>query len=290
MEKPLEPFPVNIDQPDKANPLQPDYSKDRDNHDWPIKSKASKIPILVVAGVLGGLLLVSFAVIVLLLVNASRPSPKTATTIENTQKQNPQPTPITSNSSLTAPYTSNGKALNLNFSYPSDWTVAPSTGTNKSDQPIIVTSPIVSILNSSGRTTPGKIIVTIRPVNSTLIEISNNKTLAAIDSIQIGYTKPTESQRQYPYLSFIRLSGGADETDSFDEVIITGATKFTKGQLVAGESLSQLDPIVTARFYACTSESCTGPGAATLTITQNTWQNATIFTQTQTLFESLEIR
>lgn len=186
-------------------------------------------------------------------------------------------------------YVSNGKDLNLSFSYPSDWTVTPPSNNNPNDQPITVTSPLVSIPGTNGLNTTGKIVVSIRPGGTALTELSSGKAAAGQASAQIAYDKPTSAQHQYPYLTYIHLAGGANPSSSFEEVIITGVSSFAKDQIITSDNLSQLDPIVSARFYACSNQTCAISSSAALSITNSAWQNTQACMQTLAIFQSLQI-
>ena len=215
---------------------------------------------------------------------ASNPLPAA---IKTTTTQTQTPPPSTA-SSATTQYVSNGQDLNLNFSYPSDWTVQPASGKNPNDQAITVISPQTAATNSAGKTVTGRVDVSIRPGSAQLDELASGSAVVTQDSIQIGYTKPTASQHQYPYITFVRLNGGNDAANGFDEVIITGISKFTKGQNMSAESLGQLDPVISARFYTCAG-TCEGSNATPLTVTSASWQNDTPFTQVLALFQSLQL-
>jgi hypothetical protein len=186
-------------------------------------------------------------------------------------------------------YVSNGTDLNLSFSYPSDWTVTPPSNSNPNDQPITITSPVVSITGANGQSTNGKVVVSIRPGGSTLSELSSGSATAGQASAQIAYNKPTSAQHQYPYLTYIHLAGGANPSSNFEEVVITGVTSFAKDQAILASSLGQLDPIISARFYACSSQTCATNSASSLSITNTAWQNAPVALQTLAIFQSLQI-
>src|SRR6185312_8704007 len=153
-------------------------------------------------------------------------------------------------------YVSNGKDLNLNFTYPSGWTATPASNNNPNDQAITVSSPLTSITNAAGQSATGKIVISIRPGGSALNELANNKATAGQASAQIAYSKPTSAQHQYPYLTYIHLAGGADPSSSFEEVMITGSIAFIKDQVVSADALGPLDPVVSARFYTCSDQAC----------------------------------
>lgn len=184
-------------------------------------------------------------------------------------------------------YVSNGSDLNLTFDYPSNWTVSPASGNNQSDQAITLNSPLESVMNSSGNTVLGKTVVSIRPGSAVMTELGANAT-AGLASVQFGYSNPTASQYQYPYLTFINLPGGPDADSDFQEILISGTMQFSQSQSITAASVAA-DPIITASFYSCSTAACTGNGAVPLSITYNTWQQASEFKQTLKLFESLQL-
>lgn len=205
-------------------------------------------------------------------------------------KSQVHPTVKSNSSSQTIKYTSNGQDLNLSFSYPSDWSVTPPSNDNASDQTITVSSPLVSVTNSSGATITGKAVVSIRPGSAQINELTSGKAIASQNSIQIGYTQPTTSQQQYPYLTFIDLSGGSDPSGAFDEVLITGQDEFSQSESVTAETLGgALDPIISASFYTCTTEACSGSSQTPLNITYDTWQNSSLFEQVLAILDSLQL-
>ena len=199
----------------------------------------------------------------------------------------PKATTPTSNTSQT--YTSTGKDLNLSFTYPSSWTATPASGDNASDQAITLNSPLASITDASNTSITGKVVVTIRPGSADLSELSSGSATAAQASVQFAYSKPTAAQHQYPYLTFIHLTSSANPNGGFEEVVVTGINQFTKGQSITADSLGSLDPIISASFYNCSTQTCTSSGATPLSITNATWQDTDIFKQVQALFQSLRL-
>ncbi len=189
--------------------------------------------------------------------------------------------------SATSQYVSNGSDLNLTFTYPSNWSATPASGNNPNDQTITLTSPIQTIVNSAGQAVSGKVVVMLRPASSTMSELSSGEATAALASTQFDYSKPTSSQYQYPYLTYLDLNPGSNPDSAFQEVVITGNTSFTQGQNITESSIS-VDPIITASIDACTTKTCTGNGSP-LSITYATWQNDRVFQQTAALFESLSL-
>jgi hypothetical protein len=200
------------------------------------------------------------------------------------------PVPDTTVANTTAQYVSNGSDLNLSFVYPSAWTVVPSSNNNTNDQTISATSPPMSLTNTSGNAVVGKVVVQIRPGRTSISELSSGNAAAAQDSIQIAYQKPTANQRQYPYITFIHLAGGSNPSNAFEEVMITGNMTFAKSQTVTALSLTQLDPIISATFYTCTTKDCTGTGITPLDITNDTWQTSDLGQQVLALFQSIQLQ
>ena len=167
--------------------------------------------------------------------------------------------------------------------------VTPPSNDNANDQTITVSSPLVSIVNASGGTVTGKVVVSIRPGSSQISELNSGTATASQASIQIGYNNPLPNQQQYPYLTFINLNGGSNSAGVFEEVMITGLTQFTPGESVTPSTLGPIDPIISASFYSCTTQVCSGPNQAPLSITYATWQNTMVFQQVLSLFQSLQL-
>jgi hypothetical protein len=190
----------------------------------------------------------------------------------------------------TPQYVSNGKDLNLTFSYPSTWTVSPQSNDNSSDGTITLTSPLSSIPAASGASATGKVVVEVRAGNSSINELNVYSPVEAIASSQIAYAAPTAAQYAYPFLSYFHFTNGNSKTAGvFEEVMITGGQSFTASESLNASYLSGLDPIISASFYECTTTACTGSGQTPLSITATTWQNSSIFEQVLNLFESFKL-
>jgi len=97
----------------------------------------------------------------------------------------------TSTSSSTTHYVSNGNDLNLDFDYPSTWSVTPASNDNPNDTTITLSSPLVKITNDSNTSVTGKVVVTIRPGTAQLSELSSGESTTGQASVQIAYAKPT---------------------------------------------------------------------------------------------------
>jgi cytoskeletal protein RodZ len=253
-----------------SHPKQP-----RKHHWWIV----AIIIIVVIALIVGG------TAIYLLHYKKQTPAQSTQ---QSTQQSSQQPMPTPSGSTSSSTYTSNGKDLNLSFTYPSNWSATPPSGNNPNDQAITLNSPLVSLASANGQATTGKVVVAIRPGATTASELASDKAVTSQASVQFAYTKPTASQHQYPFLTFVNLEGGQNP-NSFDEVIITGVTSFAKGQSVLPESVTQIDPLITARFYTCSTSSCDTSASSSLAITNTTWQSDATCKQIKDLFASLQL-
>lgn len=270
MTRPLEPFPMD------RQPIAAPTTARKPRRTW-----------LLVTGIAAAVVLVA-AVGVFAFLKIKTPKTTPASTTASNQQSN-QPAPTAASNSSTKQYISNGNDLNLKFTYPSDWTVTPASNNNASDQTITLTSPLTSVTDSTGATVTAKAVLTIRPGSAQAGELASGSATVAQDSTQIGYTSPTASQHQYPYITFIHLAGGQNTNNVFDEVIITGITKFMKGQGITADSLGGLDPIIGVRFYQCSTNACNGSGATALNLTNDMWQNGTLTQQVLSVFTSLQL-
>lgn len=196
--------------------------------------------------------------------------------------------PSKTTTSNTANYVASGQDLNLSFNYPSTWSATPASGTDTTDQAIMLNSPLTTIASATGASVTGKVTLSIRPGSATLTELASGNATAAQASAQVGYTKPTANQYQYPFITFIHLPTTGNPNGAFQEVLVSGTTQFNAGDSLTAASVS-VDPIISASFYDCSSTACTGSSATPLNITNDTWQNATVFKQTLAAIESLQL-
>lgn len=282
MSKPLEPFPLLPENDEQPEPPVPAYQPVEQQQSSSKKAKLITMVITVAVLLAAGSGAAYWFFI------RSRPTASQSTqTANNATTQ--QPAADNSTNTGTTQYVANGNDLNLSFVYPSNWTVSPASGSDTNDQPISVTSPLVSLSDASNQAITGQIIVRIRPAAAQLDELASGKATVAEDSVQIAYTKPTAAQHQYPYLTYVHLAGGNDSNNLFEEVIITGVTKFIRGQALSPESLGGIDPVISATFYQCHTQACTGSGATPLSVNDSIWQNTQAFNQVQALFASLQL-
>jgi hypothetical protein len=189
--------------------------------------------------------------------------------------------------SSTKHYVSNEQSLSVEFDYPSNWQVNPISTTATGSSPITITSPITTISDSSGSSNAGKVIISIQASSDQITGLSSGNATSAQVSTQIGYTHPAADQHQYPYLSFVNLSSGSNSNGAFGQVIITGVTQFNKGDSITPPILADVSPVISASFYHCSSNNCSGQSASILTITSSEWQNESVFQQVLALFQSL---
>lgn len=253
----------------------------------PAESK-SKWPLIVLGCLI--VLVILAGVGYFVLKNHKQPSSKSPSETSKTSTPKASGAATQKLSQSTGPsnqYVSNGNDLNFTLTLPTGWAAVPVSDDNSTDQPITITSPITTVTDASGTSTSGKVVISIRPGSSTISELASGAATAAVASAQFAYTDPIGSQYKYPYLSYIDLAAGANPTQQFQEVLITGPTQFAADQPVTAASLS-VDPIISASFYRCFTTECTGTGQIPLGITFSTWQGNELFIQTLSAFESMQ--
>jgi len=260
------------------------------------KPKKSRKGLILAAIVVAVLLAAGAAYMLLKPKQAAAPATSPTTTSSGTKSA--VPTDESSSDTATTKYTSPASALNLSFEYPNNWTVDPPSGTAGSSNDtsatavgstITVTSPRVSLTGADNATVTGRVIVKIRASSVGLAELNSKSAVAAQDSVQIGYTKPTAAQHQYPYLTFIHFNDGSKVDGAFEEVIVTGVNTFKKGSTLSTGTLGAVDPLITAQFVQCNTSDCTGTNAVPLAITNATWTNADVNKQALAIIESLQL-
>jgi hypothetical protein len=198
-----------------------------------------------------------------------------------------RPAAIESSTAGTPQYVSNGSDLNLKFNYPSNWAMSPASNNNSNDQTITATSPLTTITTAAGSSVTGKVVVSIRPGTSSLDEL-NGTTTAAQASVQFAYQQPTADQYQYPYLTFIHTPSVSGVSGSFNEVLVSGTSPFPQDTNLTQSSI-EVDPIIGANFYSCSTQTCTSSSETPIAITNNTWLNSAVFQQTLAIFQSMQL-
>jgi cytoskeletal protein RodZ len=119
------------------------------------------------------------------------------------------------------PTTYKSTKLNVELTHRKDWTL------KEADGEITVTSPQISYATPTGQSTTGVFTVKIRKGVTDTMKANIEKSVAARDSVVIGYTTPTDQQRQYTNLSF------AGQKESFNFFIVTGNTALKTGNTLA---------------------------------------------------------
>jgi len=244
-----------------------------------VRQKRGKRKLLIITIILIVLIGLGAAGYVLLHHKNKAPAKQAATT------QN-LPAPAANTNSGVSEYTAPADGLNLAFSYPTDWTVSPASG--QSGKAITITSLLVSLPDATGTNTTGKIVVSIRGDISNISELASAQVTTAQDSVQYAYKAPTTAQHQYFYVSFLHFASPVTAQGAFQEVAITSVNQLPKGTAITSDLLGEVDPLVTASFYACTATPCTGSGQALVGVTGASWQSNKALLQVQTLFESLK--
>jgi hypothetical protein len=213
----------------------------------------------------------------------------------NTQANNPeqqikQDFATTPSASDTKKYTSVTEGLNLSFDYPSNWQVSVvDDEKDKTMQYVQVSSTNFSLTNAEGQPVTGKVVMTMRPKGSNIPELASGNATIAQDSQQIGYKKPTPSQRQYPYVSFVHLQDTQFSNNPFEQVIITGGRLYKKNETITSAKLQEVDPLISFTVYLCKSDACTDKDNTPLSITDEAWKNNQNLQLVKTLLESLVI-
>jgi len=273
--------PANYRVDDRSDPVDPDYDpKSVPPSPQLITPKKKNRLMIIIPAILG---IVVIGAVVFLIVHKS-PKPKGHISSQKIIQVVPSNTPST-----TTNYVSNGNDLSLSFSYPNNWSVTPPTNDNKNDQTITLTSPLTTVINADNDSVVGKIVIQVRPGTASADELNSNSPITSQASTQIAYSKPTTNQTSYPFISFIHFSDGSKATGSFEEIMITGGLSFSQGQSISAQDVSGLDPIISANFYQCSTQSCSGSSESFLSINLDTWQNATIFKQTLAIFQSFQL-
>lgn len=239
----------------------------------------------VLIGMVALIIVLLIALTAVLLSHRRATAPASKSSSQSAARQKP-PTPTTSLASGTSLYTSPADSFNLSFAYPSNWSVQPASG--QSGNTITVSSPLVSLTDANGNSVPGKVTLTIRAGGSTMPEIGANAVIAQ-DSVQYAYAAPTAAQHQYFYVSFLHLPAGSSSGKGvFEEVVITGVNSLAKGSTATSDTFGGVDPLVSASFSQCATQTCSGTGASSLSVNAAAWQSDPTLQQLQKLFESFK--
>ncbi|MFA5004438.1 MAG: hypothetical protein WC498_04150 [Candidatus Saccharimonadales bacterium] len=209
----------------------------------------------------------------------------TKASTKGNQSQNiPKPSEVTGNGLTT--YTAPTDGLGLSFDYPSSWVVTPTSG--QPGTTITATSLLVSLTDATGSKATGKVVVTVSASATNPTGKGPVAAKAAQDSVQYAYTAPTPIQHQYYYVSFLHFPNAAATVGAFEEVAITGINLMPKDTAITSDLLGSVNPVISAVFYKCSTQDCTGTGQSLLSISNSTWQSNATMQAVQKLFESFK--
>lgn len=171
-------------------------------------------------------IIIGIVVLVLLLAGGAyallsgKQSEDTPQNTANTNQQSQQPEePATPKA--TGPQTFKSSQLNMEFTYPEDWTMRENT-----DKTVItLTSPQTTYQKKDGSSTTGVFTLKLRNgLVPAAMKPNIQNAVAMKDSEIIAYTSPTEQQRQYTNVSF---AGNGPNATFF---IVTGGVAFKAGE------------------------------------------------------------
>jgi cytoskeletal protein RodZ len=194
-----------------------------------------------------------------------------SSTTNSSSQQSTQPQSSKINSS-TKNYSSSN--FNLAFDYPSDWTLSDVSGSGK----LTVTSPSMQLKDTSGQTTAGQVVMTIRDKTQKLTEFDKGNALATADSQKVAYTKPAQTQRGSTYLSFLRF---ATSSSGLDGVYITGDNGYKKDQAIPLVDIAKVDPVVSVTFQS--------KDGKTISVSSDSWNDTSFSEPLIKMLESLSI-
>jgi len=148
-----------------------------------------------------------------------RPEPKQPAAQQtgdtNTEETSDTVAPVQQDST---PETFKSEALNIELTHRGDWTA------KEADGEVRVTSPEVSFTTSTDQAQSGVFTLIVRKDVPEAMKTTINKAVASRASKVIGYTAPTEEQRQYTNVSY-----GGTNKDTFNFFIVTGSAEFKVG-------------------------------------------------------------
>ncbi|HSW66337.1 MAG TPA: hypothetical protein VLI54_04350 [Bacillota bacterium] len=169
-----------------------------------------------------------------------KPAPQASSSTQQTTANSSAQSSAGNGSSTPGTYKST--TLNLEFSYPTGWSVKESA--DKAE--VIATSPTVSYTKKDGSAAQGVFTVKMRHgAIPDAIQQTTIKTIAVADSFIIAYDHPTTNQRQYTNVSY----GGTD-ANTFNYFIVSGNTALKAGQTFGyGVDLTGADTYMFAGGY-----------------------------------------
>jgi hypothetical protein len=244
-------------------------------HDVPTKPKPMALKI---AAVIIGLVVV-LVVIYISFFNTTKKAPAKTTSTQPTIL--PLST-INIPSPKTSYYSTN---LGVGFNYPSSWTVTDVSGSNQ----IVVSSPMMKLVNSSDKLVSGKTILTIiqTPPTPTLSGFSAGNAVAALPSQIINYSDPTPDQKGSTYISFLHYASSKTPLNSIDGIYVTGNTGYLVNQYSLEADIFAVSPIIYFSFVSCQNISCST--TTQLSMPSAIWQNSSFAQPILTMLESISV-
>lgn len=138
----------------------------------------------------------------------------------------------------------------LEFDYPQDWTASEDNA-----EVISALSTDLALKDTANKDVVGQVYFRIRANSQKLEGLDGGNGSAVRNSEKIAYTKPTQSQRDSTYISFLRYVTSTDDK-TLDAVYITGDLGYQTGQAVPKLDIEKVQPIVSLEFYLCPNSGC----------------------------------
>lgn len=172
----------------------------------------------------------------------------------------------------------------LSFDYPADWTVTEAAGSNK----IVVSSPGLSLTDTSGQRTTGQVLLTVDQKGNNLSMFDKGNAVAVLDSKKVSYTKPSSSQRAQTYISFLQYIT-TSASGALDGVYVTGDSGYQKGQAIPEVDIAKVDPLIRVTFMQCANSTCSGT-TTPMSIAASEWSDTTFSRPIESMIESLVVQ
>ncbi len=175
-------------------------------------------------------------------------------------------------------YVSNSS--NINFSYPSNWTVF-----NNHHGLIEINSPITNILNDLHHQVKGRIEIMIN--QKTVIPPQfGNFSLAVLNSKIVKYKKPTSLQSNQTYLSFAQYPS-TNIVGGLNAIYLTGSFGYEFKQVIPIGDMEKLNPLIIISFNQCVNKNC--HNVQPMVVNANFVNQSIVDEQTYGIVESIQI-
>ncbi len=167
---------------------------------------------------------------------------------------------------------------NLSVSYPKGWII------NNINSAVNITSPLTTLVNASGSSVKGYVIFSINKPGQYPNGLTVGTDLAVLDSINLSYNQPTQSQAGQTYVSFIQFST-TNTKGGLDLVFVTGNLGYTKDQVIPETDLNTLDPLIYVSFMSCANSLC--KSTTPVTIASSSWTGSALSQIIDSMIQSL---